>query len=287
MKTLKTLFLILSVSIFSAFQAFAQPPMEDVVYLKNGNVYRGTIVEQVPNVSLKVQTVGGNVFSVAIVEIEKITKENKVQSENNYNHFELPFQHQWHKNDSAHNVFKPKRKGYFFNAQLLIENLQGGVRIVNGYKFNRFAYLGVGIGFDHLFSSPYTRSSYPISRNALSGVYFPLYLSFSGDMLNKRVTPFYALEVGYAVGFKNTNNLMSGNNFNDNKRYGMMGGLGLGVKFNTKRRVNISLLANVNFKQVNYTETNYYYDTFGNSYLATEKRQATLLIPGLRLGLGF
>lgn len=48
---------------------------EDVVYLNNGNIYRGLIIEQVPNVSLKIQTHDRNVFAVQLSEIEKITKE--------------------------------------------------------------------------------------------------------------------------------------------------------------------------------------------------------------------
>ena len=47
----------------------------DVVYLKNGSVIRGMIIEQVPNESLKIQTRDGSVFVYAISEVEKITKE--------------------------------------------------------------------------------------------------------------------------------------------------------------------------------------------------------------------
>jgi len=47
----------------------------DVVYLKNGSVVRGVIIEQVPGVSLKIQTSDGSVFFYKMDEIEKITKE--------------------------------------------------------------------------------------------------------------------------------------------------------------------------------------------------------------------
>ncbi len=36
--------------------------MIDVVYLKNGSIIRGVIVEQVPNKSLTIKTADGNVF---------------------------------------------------------------------------------------------------------------------------------------------------------------------------------------------------------------------------------
>lgn len=49
----------------------------DVVYLKNGSVIRGMIIEQVPNVSIKIQTADGSVFFYKMEEVEKITKEKK------------------------------------------------------------------------------------------------------------------------------------------------------------------------------------------------------------------
>lgn len=55
-------------------QAEAQPT-EDVLYLKNGSVIRGTIIEQIPGESLKIQTQGGSVFVHAMEEISRIAKE--------------------------------------------------------------------------------------------------------------------------------------------------------------------------------------------------------------------
>ena len=47
---------------------------EDVVYLKDGSVIRGLIVEQIPNKSIKIKS-GKNLFVYQIDEIEKLTKE--------------------------------------------------------------------------------------------------------------------------------------------------------------------------------------------------------------------
>jgi flagellar hook protein FlgE len=47
----------------------------EVVYLKNGGIVRGVIIEQIPNVQLKIQTMDQNVFVFKMDEIEKITKE--------------------------------------------------------------------------------------------------------------------------------------------------------------------------------------------------------------------
>ena len=49
--------------------------MEDVIYLKNGSVIHGVIIEQVPNESIKIKTKDGNVFAFKFEEIQKLTKE--------------------------------------------------------------------------------------------------------------------------------------------------------------------------------------------------------------------
>lgn len=66
--TLLVLFCLVSTTL-------AQQPMQDVVYLKDGSVIRGMIVEQVPNVSVKIQTREGNVFVYKMENIQKMTKE--------------------------------------------------------------------------------------------------------------------------------------------------------------------------------------------------------------------
>lgn len=49
--------------------------MEDVVHLKNGEIVRGTIIEQIPGASLEIQTRDDSVSVYAMDEIAKIAKE--------------------------------------------------------------------------------------------------------------------------------------------------------------------------------------------------------------------
>ena len=48
---------------------------DDVVYLKDGSIIRGTIIEQVPGKSIKIQTRDGNVFVYQMDDVEKIAKD--------------------------------------------------------------------------------------------------------------------------------------------------------------------------------------------------------------------
>lgn len=47
----------------------------DVLYLKNGGMIKGDIIEQEPNKSVKIKTKDGNIFVYKIEEISKISKE--------------------------------------------------------------------------------------------------------------------------------------------------------------------------------------------------------------------
>ncbi len=271
--------------------SFAQEGMEDVVYLKNGSVYRGIIIEQIPGESIKIKTIGGNVFSVMIADLQKITKEDKIEApkptSSEYGNYDYAHKFFYHKGDSTRQQYPRKKRGYFFQSQLLIEAVQGGVRIVNGYRFNRFAQLGVGVGADFVIASP--SEIFRGSRgDGFRGNYLPLYLYFSGDILRTKVTPFYAFEAGYAWRFGGGGFPFNSGNFGgSNIRGGVMGGAGLGVRFNTKRRVNFSLLMNINFKNVRYTDSYVTFDANGNEIVVERRVRETLFFPGLRFGIGF
>jgi len=286
MKTIKNVVLaiaLLSIPIFS----FAQAGMEDVIYLKDGSIYRGVIIEQIPNVSMKIQTLGGNVFAVQIADVAKFTKEKKevdpLTVDGQCGH--MGWGH-WRKDTIA---FAPRKKGYFNQVQVLLENKQGGVRVINGYKFGRLGYLGVGIGFDRVWSSPFNKWVNDLEDEALEGIYLPLYLFYSGDIMNRRITPYYTVEAGYAMAFGGMDDEFESDGMGRRPSGGAMGGIGLGIKINSKRhKGHFSLLFNLNFKQVNYEQDVITLDAFGTPIdVNTTKSSANLLFPGVRFGIGF
>lgn len=76
-------FLIIALLIMVGSRVNAQENYQDVVYLKNGSIIRGMIVEQVPNKSIKIETYDKSLFVFQIDEIEKITKEPSAIVQNN------------------------------------------------------------------------------------------------------------------------------------------------------------------------------------------------------------
>jgi len=66
---------VIALFLIFPFLLIAQNYVEDVVYLKNGSIIHGLIIEQIPNQSIKIQTKDNNIFFFKMEEIEKLTKE--------------------------------------------------------------------------------------------------------------------------------------------------------------------------------------------------------------------
>lgn len=63
------------ISMMPSFCLSQDAALQDVLYLKNGSVIRGVIIEQIPGQSVKIRTADGSVFVYQMSEIERIAKE--------------------------------------------------------------------------------------------------------------------------------------------------------------------------------------------------------------------
>lgn len=98
--------------------------------------------------------------------------------------------------------YKYGKKGYFGNASFtfsdfgaflddegwLIDKPHYGVDVINGYSFNPYLDLGVGLGA-HFQPSKDKTEQY---------IMMPLYLYFRYNILDRRVSPYLALKAGWA-----------------------------------------------------------------------------------------
>jgi hypothetical protein len=205
--------------------AQGQTQYEDVVYLKNGSIFRGMIIEQVPNVSLKIQTADRNVFAFRIDEIEKITKE-EVQTVQ--------------VNKSKPEVGQFKQKGVTCIIELNIDRIDfddhglsaaTGFQTTVGYLVNPYFSAGIGTGLMFIPDE---------------SIQLPLYADLRYNMIKKSVTPFISTGVGYSFGLTNTS-------YN---RGGLLVNANLGIKFfvSPKTAMNFSL----GFRYQEYVHHNYY-----------------------------
>lgn len=175
MKKLLTLLLL----IFLTTILYSQSNYQDVVYLKNGSIIRGIIIEQVPNKSIKIETTDRNVFFYEMDEIEKLTKEPNLNKSNKFLN-----------KKSEHTGLKSGYKGiaeldYLFGVGYYgIGRLE--VNIINGYQFNPYFSLGLGTGFRW-----YSISGY-------NAVLIPIFADFRVNFMDNKVSPYFSLGIGYS-----------------------------------------------------------------------------------------
>lgn len=174
------------VSLFSSIALAQNTNLQDVIYLQNGSIIRGTIVEQIPGKSLKIETRDGNIFVYQMDEISKMTREQSQFGGSNRT-----------------SRFQAKSKGYAgfveagfgFGVRELSPDLSAEYRspdrfeidIINGYQFNPYCFLGVGIGFNTTTNA---------KKNVIS---IPVFVQGRFNLLDKHISPFLALNIGYNI----------------------------------------------------------------------------------------
>ena len=165
---MKKLFLTLILA-FATLTSFAQKYSE-TVYLKNGSMIKGTIIEEIPNKSLKLETRDGSIFVYKMDEVEKITKEVKNRRNEYLNNLDLGFKS-------------------FVDFGGVIGSQNGGRLEASasfGSQINQYIYIGGGLGVNY-----YThRDAFVYPLFAEAKVYVPT---------NTIIHPFVSLRPGYGV----------------------------------------------------------------------------------------
>lgn len=169
MKKYLTLVLFVLIANFS----FGQSNYQDVVYLKNGSIIRGVIIEQVPNKSIKIETADRNVFVYQMDEIEKMTKEPN--------------------NGKSLSTLKSTglKSGYKGIVELGYQVGIGDfgldrlkINIINGYQFNPYFSLGIGTGMRYYFD--------------VDGLLIPVFADFRANFTDNKFSPYFSLGIGYS-----------------------------------------------------------------------------------------
>lgn len=165
--------LVLLLVVFATTLLFTQNNLQDVVYLKNGSVIRGVIIEQILNKSIKIETADRSVFVYQMDEIEKMTKEQRLVNR-------------------AHNSSGLKRGyrgivelGYGISADDNPVDF-AKLNIINGYQFNPYFSLGLGTGVRYYYDS----------YSELTMV--PVFADFRVNFINRKVSPYISAGVGYS-----------------------------------------------------------------------------------------
>jgi hypothetical protein len=231
----KSLFIFVLALLASTFLfppvARGQNNYEDVVYLKNGGIIHGMIIEQVPNVSIKIQTADRNVFVYRIDEIEKITKEPVPASQGRPSGMQ--------DTDTA----RIKTKGLIVITEMNLDRydfryreltLSTGYTVIVGYLFNPNFSMGAGICLE---KTP-------------DDMYMPLFADLRLYMLKKPITPFISAGIGYSAYLGHEPQIYSG---------GLLAYSDLGLKFTFKHRIAFQFSMGFKYMEYAYEAVDYVY----------------------------
>lgn len=179
MKRILSLVAFVAIMLLS-FPVFAQSDYQDVVYLKNGSVIHGIIIEQIPNVSIKIQTADRNIFVYNISEVEKITKE--LLEDDSYYGMRKKRNTSKQKNTNVY-------RGFFDIGYAVGVGTYKTNRLVintsHGYQINPLVYIGGGFGL-HYFSD-------------WEELQVPIFVNSRLNFIDNNITPFLDVKVGYSV----------------------------------------------------------------------------------------
>ncbi len=155
----------------------AQQTYQDVVYLKTGAIIHGTIIEQVPNKSIKIETSDKNVFVYQIDEIEKMSKEAVVTGATANSNAGMKSGYVGIFNFGYGFGLGDVGKGYNFLK----------IDLINGYQFNPYISFGVGTGLKYCFFKGVDQNS----------IWIPVFGDLRVHILDNNISPYVALGLGY------------------------------------------------------------------------------------------
>ncbi len=144
---------------------------KDVVYLKNGWVINGKIIEN-GDAKLKIETSDKNIFVFLKSDIIEIKKEKILKETFKY------------KTKGFMNYTEMGPLGASNRASNNVTTSAFSLQTINGYKFSQYFYTGAGFGID---------------LYALQTL-LPVFASIRGDLIkNKNLIPYYFVDGGYSI----------------------------------------------------------------------------------------
>ena len=216
---------------------------EDVVYLRNGGVIRGSIIEQLPNEYIKIQTANGNITVYTINEVERILRDNS----STRNIYQLP------RSSSGTGLRRGFRAiidfGYYWGDDLGDYRRDRFIfNFIAGYQATPYFSFGLGTGFAYY-------DGVQGYSNAFSGDEFliPFFTDFRVNFINRRVSPYLSFDIGYSFKLDD-----------DFKGVGMFINPTIGVSFRAVKRSEIHIGIGYHLQNWKDAYWNYYTNNYKN-----------------------
>ena len=159
-----------------------QGTLQDVVYLKDGSVIRGIIIEQKPGKTIKLPTADGNIFVYKMDLIDKIEKEKTVHTETTVQ-TEAPS----HATTTGP-ATKVRAQGSFLFGGAIYSGFYLGTGVRFGANIPPGIYVG-GVVVNHF-----------VSGTDISISYIGGEIGFGADLQTVSITPYMSFGVGFGGG---------------------------------------------------------------------------------------
>ena len=150
--------------------------LQDVIYLKNGTMIKGLIVEQVPNESIRIKTKDGSIFALQMDSIEKMTKEIIIEEK----------EYAWKSTQHPH-YRGFVGMSYTWSLKEYDEDELDYISLwtSHGVQLNPYLFVGGGVGAD-----------------GGKGIGIPVFAHVRSDLhrvTNSGIAPYIDIKIGYSV----------------------------------------------------------------------------------------
>ncbi len=182
MKKFCNAIVILTILFIFNSKSFAQTTQQETIYLKNGSIIKGNIVEFVPNATYTILTPDGNKFIFNISDIEKIAY--SIPNNNPINSNSNSFNANSTTNKNSSNYATQIHAGYGASSGGLGLN-SFNIMVSETGKFAEIIEIGGGIGYSRFFD---------VDVNML-----PIFATAKFNFSKKSASPFLSVDGGYSL----------------------------------------------------------------------------------------
>ncbi len=182
---------IILIAFFISFSAFSQtesgtPKFVDIVWLNDGSKLTGTILEWKLSDGMDFKLITGARLTIAKDQIKRVAQEQPIEILTTVIN-QLP---------RGPKPYAFKEEGVYHNGSLFLTlplYLSQGINYAVGHRFKRILGVGIGTGYEsHESDGPFFRIVN----------FVPLYVEARGFFLPQKISPYYALKVGYGFALK-------------------------------------------------------------------------------------
>lgn len=228
---ISALFLLFIITAAGQF-ALAQTNRQDAVYLRNGSIIRGKVLENVVGKYTRIETVGRNVLVIPESDVERLVLDEPVPQKE-----------------------RTDRKPYGYTA-LADLGFMGGdqntvsLMLINGYQFKNRLSIGAGFGIEKFKEQV-----------------IPVFADVRYHFLKGSITPFVYMQAGYSYPLGSS----AEGNMTEVKGGAMLNpGLGLRMNFTSRNALIFSL--GWRYQEIRSHYSYYYYGgpAYDNSYNRTD-----------------